>query len=167
MWGPCQHFQDFLFLFTLKIVLNDLGYMFRVIVLRKNTFGANHTPPCNQIIIIIRIKSTILFTEMQPQTCIILHASLLSADTHKCTALQPFGGQTSFYFSQVFKIWTYQSSTCFHFSAPLFQCLHALLSHLDLFPHGRFVAASLPSPSWRPLNLCIWVAFCQFEAAGQ
>lgn len=38
-----HHFQDFLFFFTLKIVLNDIGCMFEVVVLLQNKFGSNHT----------------------------------------------------------------------------------------------------------------------------
>ena len=37
------------------------------------------------------------------------HASLLPADTHYCTALQPFGEQTAFFYSQIFLILTHQS----------------------------------------------------------
>lgn len=43
--GLCHHFQDFFWFLMLKMVLNDLGGMFEVILLLQNKFRANHTPP--------------------------------------------------------------------------------------------------------------------------
>lgn len=40
-----HHFQNFLFLFTLRIVLNDLGCVSGVTVLLQNKFHINRTPP--------------------------------------------------------------------------------------------------------------------------
>lgn len=42
--GLCQHFQDFFWFLMLKMVLNDPGGMFWVILLLQNKFRATHTP---------------------------------------------------------------------------------------------------------------------------
>ncbi|XP_075044669.1 mucin-5B-like [Mixophyes fleayi] len=45
LWGPYHHFQDSLIFFMMKIVLNDIGCIFGVVVLLQNKFGVNQMPP--------------------------------------------------------------------------------------------------------------------------
>ena len=169
----------FLFFFTLKIVLNDFGCIFGVVVLLQNKFGANHTPPwwyCmmdKYLPVFLCIENTINPDQISNSICrnaapnvqgtsTMLHCCLqtliivpLSSPWRtSCLLLQP---NISNFDSSV-------QSTCCHSSAPQFLCFRAYLSRLAWFPHQRygFLAATLP---WRPLlarllrtvDGCTWV----------
>ena len=99
LWGPNHHFKDSLIFFTLKIVLNDIGFMFGVIALLHNKFGSNHIPSWwygmmdGYLPIFLSIEDTIDPDQISNSICRTAaptckdchHASLLPADTHYCT----------------------------------------------------------------------------------
>lgn len=124
--GLCQHFQDVFWFPMLKMVLNDLGVMFRVILLLQNKFVANHTPPwwyCmmgKYLLVFLSIKNAInpdqIFNSIcrnaAPNlqgTCTMLHCCLQTLII--VPLLQPFGEQTPFCYSQFFQILPHQSRT--------------------------------------------------------
>lgn len=97
LWGTGHHFEDFSFSFTLQIVLNDLGCMISVIVLLQDPFRANHQP-------LILTRSPTPGCKNTPPT-----GFTVPADAHYCSALQPFGEQIAFCYTQRSQFLPHQS----------------------------------------------------------
>lgn len=103
------HFQDLFFL-LLKIVLNDLGCMFRVINLLQDTFWANHMSPWGMIDF-LALRTPSILTKLWNH---LLRCSLkLARNLHRASpALQ----RTNCLLLQrkIFQFLTHQSTCCCH-----------------------------------------------------